>query len=258
MNSLEKAWLYSDFCYYHATKADIQLYNPVCHSIKVRGRDLGIVTIDSKDRGRTVTLPVDITCPWSRDTLLSELEPDFQDHGIRVIQAGMPERVIPSATWEVHKRNLKRFSRYYDESSFEFFEGLPSYESSIEILKANGARWSSKLNQPWKDVYATLGLAALRLCMDLGHRVLTYTVKGYPVAIAQFVTSVDGKSLHWVNTYKLDAGELTLRLGNTVLLHTLQTTDLNLNLGCDFFDYKKLWTDRVDYCKGLDSAVQDV
>lgn len=234
---------------------DAQAFPEFYKHMTVSFEDVSIplVVIKTPDRGLVPVMLGDLAIPalrnkWHATLQLGQLSNCGQ---VRVIQKGLPERVITNLVKTQVMNRFKRFSRYYDRTGFKCFTAPPD-ERLLELMQCNGQKWATKNNTFWDNSFAYLNLNNLVLdCNIAGHELVWYYGLDEKLfAVAEIVR--EGDTLHWVNTYQDNTFG---RAGNTVLLNLLSQymgTSTRFNMGIDIFDYKKLWTPDVEYVKGFE------
>lgn len=211
-----------------------------------------VVDLKTKERGVAPVFFGDIFFPKLRNEVLNSGLHPSKNSAIRVIDNGMPERVITKAS------QAKRFKRYYRP------ERIRTYvEDSVDriayYIQSNNERWVARGG---KNIVLPHGLQKVLVEFSIDHSGSKYEEfvfepeHGLPIhAIVE--TQEDNDYVHWVNTYvrpSEDERFLKERVGNNILYHLMTRALYNgkaLNLGIDTFEYKKLWSDEVRYVKGF-------
>lgn len=223
-------------------------------ALSVRHRVLRIPVVDLKTKERGVA-PVffgDIFFPKLRNEVLQKgLHPSVGS-GVRVLDKGMPERVI------TYEAQAKRFKRYYkpDRISTRIEDNV---DRIARYISSNNERWNARGS---KNVILPLETQKAWVSFAKEHSDSVFEEfvfeQNYGLPIHALVeTQEDDDYLHWVNTYVTKAQDkefLEERVGNNILYHLMLRALAKgkaFNLGIDTFEYKKLWSDEVRYVRGF-------
>lgn len=211
-----------------------------------------VVDLKTKERGVAPVFFGDIFFPKLRNEVFGSIQMLNVMSGIRVLDKGMPERVITDVN------QAKRFKRYYKPDRIR-----TRTETDVDLI----ARYIARNNERW----VARGSRNIILPHDVQKAWVAFSINHSGSRFEEFIfeqehglpihalveTQEDDDYLHWVNTYVTKAQDkefLEERVGNNILYHLMLRALYNgkaFNLGIDTFDYKKLWSDEVRYVKGF-------
>lgn len=211
-----------------------------------------VVDLKTKERGTAPVFFGDIFFPKLRNEVFGSIQMLNVTSGIRIIDNGMPERVITNAN------QAKRFKRYYKPDRIRTYDEDMT-DRIAYYVQSNNERWLARGN---KNIVLPQEVQKAWVEFSINHSGSRFEEfvfepnSGLPIH-ALVETQEDEDYIHWVNTYvKADEDKKFLeeRVGNNILYHLMLRALEKvkaLNLGIDTFEYKKLWSDEVHYVKGF-------
>jgi hypothetical protein len=222
------------------------------------GSLLPVILLDTEDRGKILTLPFEIIPCWCEEIMDSGVLADF---GLLTLEKGRPDYIVQlKDNFDAHIKRLRRISKCWDRRGKNELvitvhaEGLPK-SRHLEVKHLCQVTYDyfteGRIQNVFKDHFNGL------LATDPSYLspVITVEHDGVYLGCGYFKKDDLRKEVYWLNShtersgYAREAGVGNVILFTALLLCYQWGYDLNLGLG--LFDYKKLWTDHLEYRRGI-------